>query len=244
MRLPRQLEALSRLLSYVLCHRPDEFGLVLDEDGFIPIKKLLQGLAAEPGWGHVRRHHLEQLAGLCQPPCLEIAGDRIRGVKPGPARLRHAPGGSPPALLYIAVPVKAHAAVAEQGLRPPPGQELVLAADRETALKIARRRSPDPVMIVVQARLAADRGIVFQGYGENLWLTSESLPREFLQVPPVSKEPERPKPTRPAVPLPSPGSPWDFAQLRGKAAPASSKSRKDKPDWKIAARRERRKRRP
>jgi putative RNA 2'-phosphotransferase len=242
-RLPRQLEALSRMLTYILCHRPDEFGLVLSEEGFTPIKRLLQALAAEPGWGHVRRHHLEQLVGLLQPPSFEIVADQIRGLKPGPAHLRRPPGETPPTLLYAAIPPKAHAAVAEHGLRPPPGQELVLAASPEAVIKLARRRSPEPILVTVQARAAAQAGMVFQGYGENLFLAS-ALPREFLQVPPLPKEPEKPKPkpVKPEIPLPPPGAlAIDFSELMKKAGKIGRK--KDEPSWKTATRKERRKRR-
>jgi len=142
-RLPRPLENLARMLTYILCHRPDEFGLVLDEEGFIPLKQLLAALAGEPGWTHVRRQQVEQVAALWQPPAFEIAGDRIRGLVPGPAQLRRPPGEAPPALLHVGIPPKAHAAVAERGLKPPPGKELVLAGDPQTALKLARRRSPE-----------------------------------------------------------------------------------------------------
>lgn len=246
-RLPRQLEALARMLTYILCHRPDEFGLVLSDDGFVSIRRLLQSLAAEPGWGHVRRHHLEQLAGLSQPPAFEIVGDRIRGLQPGPARLRRPLTGPPPSLLYVAIPPKAHAAVAEQGLRPPPGQELVLAADPETALKFGRRRSPDPVLVTVQARVAAAAGIVFEGYGDGLFLSAAPLGREFVQVPPLPKEQGKARPkARPAEaepPLPPFGAlAADLAQALKK--PAKAGRRKDEPDWKAAARRERRRRRP
>ncbi|MEJ2673118.1 MAG: RNA 2'-phosphotransferase [Deltaproteobacteria bacterium] len=77
-RLPKQLESLARMLTYILCHRPDEFGLALSEDGFVPIKQLLATLAAEPGYGFVRRHHLDQLMGLLSPPAFEIAAEQIR----------------------------------------------------------------------------------------------------------------------------------------------------------------------
>ena len=92
-RLPRQLESLARMLTYILSHRPDEFGLVLSEEGFIPIKHLLQALGAEPGWGFVRRYHLDQLAGLMSPPAFEVVEDRIRALEP--ARLRREPGEPP-----------------------------------------------------------------------------------------------------------------------------------------------------
>ena len=83
-RLPRQLESVARMLTYILSHRPDEFGLVLSEEGFIPIKHLLQVLSAEPGWGFVRRYHLDQIVGLMSPPAFEVEGERIRALKPKP----------------------------------------------------------------------------------------------------------------------------------------------------------------
>ena len=94
-RLPRQLESLARMLTYILSHRPDEFGLVLSEEGFIPIKHLLQALGAEPGWGFVRRYHLDQVAGLMSPPAFEVEGEQIRALTPEPARLRRDPGEPP-----------------------------------------------------------------------------------------------------------------------------------------------------
>lgn len=246
-RLPRQLETLAKMLAYILGHRPDEFGLVLDADGFVPLKRLLAALASEPGWGHVRRRHLEQTAALSQAPRLEIVDDQIRSLSPKPAQMRRPPGEAPPALLYAAVPPKAHPAVAEHGLRPSPGQELVLAASPETALKLGKRRSPDPVLITVQARTAAQAGVVFQGYGERLFLTSTPLAPEFVQAPPLPKEPEKAKPKakpgRPEIPLPPTGTlAVDFAQAMKKAAQAGRK--KGEPAWKTATRKERRKRRP
>ncbi len=94
-RLPRQLENLARMLTYILSHRPDEFGLVLSEEGFIPIKLLLQALSGEPGWGFVRRYHLDQVVGLMSPPAFEVAEERIRSLTPGPAQLRRDPGEPP-----------------------------------------------------------------------------------------------------------------------------------------------------
>ena len=141
-RLPRQLESLARMLTYILCHRPDEFGLVLSEDGFIPVKRLLATLAAEPGWGFVRRHHLDQVVGLISPQAFEIIDEQIRALNPQSARLRRAPGETPPALLYVAIPPKAHAKVWEEGLKPPPDRELILATTRDTAIKLARRKAP------------------------------------------------------------------------------------------------------
>jgi putative RNA 2'-phosphotransferase len=233
-RLPRQLESLARMLTYILSHRPDEFGLVLSEEGFIPIKSLLQALGAESGWGFVRRYHLDQLAGLMSPPAFEVEGERIRALTP--VQLRREPGEPPPALLYAAIPPKAHAKVWEEGLKPLPDRELVLAATPEVAKKLGRRRSPDPILVTVQAQAATRRGLSFTGYGEDLYL-APALPRDLIQLPPPPQAPEKPKATTPRSTAPTPGS---FAlELPGMVPPATkprSKGKKDEPAWKAGTR--------
>jgi putative RNA 2'-phosphotransferase len=246
-RLPRQLEDLAKVLIYVLCHRPDEFGLVLDPEGFVSVKQILQALAAERGFSHARRHHLEQLAGLLTPPRFELAGDKIRGLAPGPADLRR-PGESPPALLYIAISPKAHERVFEAGLRAPAGQELLLAPSKELALKFGRRRSPDPIVVTVQAQAAARAGVALVAYGEDLFLARE-IGRPFLQLatPPVTPaRPEKPKPEKAPPSRPLPGTVlMDLPDFLQKSARPWSKDKKGEPAWKSgtrALRRERRKR--
>lgn len=241
-RLPRTLEALARMLTYLLCHRPDEFGLVLDADGFVAVKHLLQALGAEPGWGWVRRQRLEEVAAMLQPPRFELTGEQMRARSPEPANLRRPPGETPPALLYAAIPPKAHERVWEEGLKPACGRELVLAATRETALKLGRRRAPDLVLVTVQAQAAARSGITFQGYGEELFLAPAAIARDFLQMPPPPQSPAKPKPEQPARPAPPPGalemSLSDFLQ---KTPPRRGK--KDEPAWKAGTRALRKKRR-
>ena len=44
----RKVTNLSRLMSYVLGNRPDEFGLVPDKEGYITVKELLKAINEEP----------------------------------------------------------------------------------------------------------------------------------------------------------------------------------------------------
>jgi putative RNA 2'-phosphotransferase len=240
-RLPRQLEDLARMLSFILSHRPDEFGLVLSEEGFVPIKQLLQALSGESGWGFVRWYHLDQVVGLMSPPAFEIAEDEIRALTP--AQLRRPSGEPPPALLYAVIPPKAHARVWEEGLRPPPDRELVLATTRELALKLGRRRTPEPILVTIQAQAAARRGIPFTAYGEGLYL-GPALPRDLLQLPPPPQAAERPKAEKPRAATPTPGSfVLDLPGMLQPAAKHKGRGKKDEPDWKSGARALRKKRR-
>jgi putative RNA 2'-phosphotransferase len=233
-RLPRQLESLARMLIYILCHRPDEFGLVLSEEGFVPLKHLLQALVAEPGWGFVRRHHLDQVVGLLSPPAFEIVEEQIRALSPEPARLRRDPGEPPPALLYVGIPPKAHAKVWEEGLKPPPDRDLVLTTTKDRAMKLGRRRAPQPILVIVQAQAADRRGLKFTGYGEGLYL-APALPRDLLQLPPPPQVPEKPKPEKPQ--LPTPGTfPLDLPGMFQPTPKHKGKGKKEEPAWKAGTR--------
>ena len=129
--LPKQLESLARMLTYILSHRPDEFGLVLSEEGFIPIKHLLQALPGSPAWGFVRRHHLDQVVGLMSPPAFEIVEEQIRALSPEPARLRR-DRGAPPCPALCRHPSQGPRQSLGGGLKPPPDRELVLPQPPET----------------------------------------------------------------------------------------------------------------
>jgi putative RNA 2'-phosphotransferase len=233
-RLPKQLEGLARMLTYILCHRPDEFGLVLSEAGFVSLKQLLATLGAEPGWGFIRRHHLEQVVALMSPPAFEIAGEQIRALTPEPAQLRRAPGEPPPALLYVAIPPKAHAKVWDEGLKPLPDRELVLAATKDAALKLGRRRAPHPILVIVQAQTADRRGLKFTGYGAGLYL-APALPRDLLQLPPPPPAPEKPKPETPRPPTPGTFFP-DLAGMFYPPPKPHGKTKRDEPAWKAGTR--------
>jgi hypothetical protein len=54
-----QLKELGKLIEYILFHRPDEFGLFLDDDDSLPIKELMWALHEETGWKHIRLGHLK-----------------------------------------------------------------------------------------------------------------------------------------------------------------------------------------
>ncbi len=240
MKLPRQLESLARMLAYMLGHHPDEFGLVLAEDGSIPLKELQQALGREPGWGFVRRHHLDQVISLMQPPAFALEGERIRALQPGP-RPRRRPELLPPPLLYLAISPKVHERVWQEGLKAAAGRELLLARTPDTALKLGKRRAPTPVLVTIQAQAAAQAGLSFTGYGEELFLAA-GLPREFLQLP-TPPAPEKRPPLPPAAP-PLPVTPGSFLVKFPPALdkPAhgpdkkSKKGKKAEPTWKAGAR--------
>ncbi|MDD3579979.1 MAG: RNA 2'-phosphotransferase [Desulfobacca sp.] len=247
MRPPQRLESLGRMLTYILSHRPDEFGLVLDAQGWLPIKELLRALSEEPGWGFVRRSHLQDAVYLLTPRRFEISANLIRSLPAGAALCRAAESEWPPALLYRAITRKSHAVVAQQGLRPTPDGQLILARNVEMAQRIGQRRDPQAVLVTVQAQAAAAVGSQFYRYGEELFLTT-AIPLNFLQVPPCPKEEAKKPAPKPSTPeelrhtTAIPGS--VLLDIQGRPVNRSKEQRRKKgPEWKEQARAERRQRR-
>jgi putative RNA 2'-phosphotransferase len=186
-----RVNSLSRLLTYILGHRPDEFGLVPDAEGFVSHKELLKALREEPGWGHVTRAHLNEVLIGEDRLLFEGEENRIRSVE---RRWRiENDGGAPdlspdlPKILFAAVRRKAHPVVLEKGLAPSGDRFLVLSPDEETALRIGMRRDQRPVLLKVAAASAQGEGIPFHPFGD-LFLSPSPIPPRHIQAPPLPKD--------------------------------------------------------
>lgn len=194
-----KVENLSRLLVYILGHRPDEFGLVPDPQGFIAFKELLWALHEEPGWGYVRQGHINEVLLGKDRTLFQTEDNRIRTMDRRWHLDMEMPSPSIPTILFIAVRRRAHAHVFEKGLRSTQTGLITLTPDRDMALRIGRRRDQNPVILEVSARSAEEKGLFFCAFGD-LYLARD-VPPKFIQGPPLPKEPvkslARPK-TEPA----------------------------------------------
>ncbi len=202
----RELKSLKKFLRYVLCVRPDEFGLLPDDEGFFSIKELLQALREEPQYFFIRQNDLLQLMHMEMGSQMEMDEKRIRfqGIGSG---VRPEPISEPPELLYQCVRPRAHPVVAVKGLRPSRHPWVVLSTDERLAMRMGRRLCADPVLIKVLARQAARHGVRFWAFGLRLVL-SETIDARFLIAPPA--EPPREKPAQMQRPHKTPDMPGSY----------------------------------
>lgn len=189
------------MLQYVLGVRPDRFGLVPDDDGWVPVKELLKALHDEDGWRGVRQGMIQQAAERLSPDTLELDQGRIRCTSRRPDPPDY--GVDPPPHLFIAVRRRGYRVIREHGLSPPPGGVLALVADEGLAVQLGRRRDPQPVLVTVQARQAQGRGVVFALYGDTLYLC-DRVPPECLMGPPVPEDAPTRKKAKKPPPEPEP----------------------------------------
>jgi putative RNA 2'-phosphotransferase len=181
--------SLAKYLAYILERRPDEFGLVLDKQGYVKIKQLLKALHEEKGWKHVRRFHLNEIMYSLPDPPFEILDNRIRAK-----RREHLPrpNASPqlPKLLYTCVRKRAYPFVAQKGIFPSGYQQVVLSASPDLAERMGKRSDSQPVLLSVHVQASVEQGVLFQQMGELLFV-APSIPTGCFSGPPLPKEKPR-----------------------------------------------------
>lgn len=186
-----RLRQLSKFLSYALGRKPDEFGLVLDTEGFIPVRNLIKAISEEKDWAFVRMSHIQEILLQESHPSFEIAGKRIRSVD-----RKHVPQFSllsnPPKLLYVCVRQKSYLHVLEKGILPSVHPQVILSSDKDMAIRIGRRRDAKPVLLTVLTRKCIEQGVNFFQAGETLF-TAGGIPFQCFTGPAPSLEKEAAK---------------------------------------------------
>ncbi len=171
---------------YILAHKPHEFGLVPDAEGFVTYKEFLWAVHEEPGWGYVRRGHINEVLLGNDRALFQPNENGIRALERSWHLDLKNPSKSPPKILFTAVRRRAHPVVMEKGLAATGGKYIVLSSDRDMAERIGRRRDQRPVVLEIAASTAREAGVLFYAFG-HLFLTDQ-VPARFLKGPPISKK--------------------------------------------------------
>lgn len=170
---------ISKFLSLILRHKPENIGIALDAQGWADIDELLEK-AAQNG----RTFSRQVLDDVVQ------TNDKKRFVlSDDGTRIRAAQGHSldldiqfepqrPPARLFHGTAERNIESIFAQGLNKMARHHVHLSADRDTAFKVGIRYGR-PVILLVDAARMAQRGFVFYLSTNGVWLT-EHVPAEFL----------------------------------------------------------------
>ncbi|OPL16218.1 MAG: hypothetical protein AVO38_09140 [delta proteobacterium ML8_D] len=180
----RTLKRLDKTLFAILGQQPDAFGIVLDKGGWISIKEVHRALNEETGMSHITQRCLIQFFSLYKPEKFECKEKCVR-VKPELQRpdLTIYNEARPPELLYVSIRPKAHAHVIARGLQSSNNRTwVVLSTEKDTALKIGRRRDRDPIIAEIKALKSSEAGVVFRKAGKDLYLV-EGLDVQWMNIP-------------------------------------------------------------
>ena len=172
----------SKFLSLVLRHKPEEIGLVLDQNGWADIDELV-AKAGTRGVPLTRELIAEVVATSDkQRFAIDAGGQRIRanqghsveidlGLQPQ----------APPDTLFHGTGEKSVAAIRAEGLKAGQRQHVHLSRDEETAVKVGSRHGR-PVVLRIAAGRMHEQGHAFFLSTNGVWLTDCVL-SQFIQFP-------------------------------------------------------------
>jgi putative RNA 2'-phosphotransferase len=176
------LEAASKLLSFVLRHQPESVGLRLDPGGWVDLDTLVAALATrDPS---ITRSLVVQVVRTSdkQRFALDAGGTRIRASH-GHSRAvaldyQSAP---PPDTLYHGTVARFLPGIRRDGLTPRRRQHVHLARTADEAAAVGARRGA-PVVLEIRAAELAASGHVFVRAPNGIWLT-DAVPPAFIRFP-------------------------------------------------------------
>jgi putative RNA 2'-phosphotransferase len=187
-------EGLRKLMAFILGRRPDEFGLVLDEQGFVRIKDLIKAITEEQGWGYVRKSHIREVLMTSAEPYFVMDEDRIKAVDDDKL-LSFGEETTPPKRLYQCVRRRAYPVVFKEGIRTSGKRQIFLTTTEDLARRMGKRRDSDPVMLTVQAEKAFKAGLRFFKQGELIYAT-DFIPPDCFVGPPLPREKKKEAPKK------------------------------------------------
>ncbi|NIM50589.1 MAG: RNA 2'-phosphotransferase [Gemmatimonadales bacterium] len=176
-----QLERLSRTVAHALRHAPSQYELEVDEEGWVPVGQLLEALKRRRrAWRRLTLADLETMIARSPKRRFEIAGDRIRalyGHSLPALLLKHS--SQPPELLYHGTAPETLEDIRREGLQPMGRHHVHLSTSVRAAQEVGKRKSPQPIVLVVHAGQAHRDGVPFYEGNEEVWLADE-VPAEYL----------------------------------------------------------------
>jgi putative RNA 2'-phosphotransferase len=177
----RDLSDLSRVVSHALRHEPWLYELELEEDGWTDVTALLAALRQEsPSWMNLSERDLAEMIRTSSKRRHEIADGRIRAMYghsvPGKLRRERA---APPSCLFHGTAPASGSKIKQEGLLPMGRQYVHLSVERDDATAVGRRKSSEPIILVVKAQEAWKAGVAFYAGNEKVWL-ADHVPSMYL----------------------------------------------------------------
>ena len=180
----RDLTKLSKFLSLVLRHKPEEIGITLDEAGWVDVVVLLD--AFERYGDRVSRAMLDEVVATSDKKRFAFSDDgtRIRASQGHSieVELGYEPA-VPPEYLFHGTATRFLEAVRKEGLKKMKRHHVHLSLDEKTASAVGTRHGK-LAMLRVRAGEMHRAGVAFYVSANGVWLTDE-VPAAHIDFPPA-----------------------------------------------------------
>lgn len=172
-------ERLSRFLTFLLRHRPKDYPLAIDNEGFALWRDVLE--LVQQRFYDVTEGQVRALIAGAEKKRFELRGDKVRATygHSFPVDLAGA-AAEPPAELYFATARDLAQSMLRRGLEPRGRQYVHLSVTADEAAAVARRHDPLPAILVIDAQAAHAEGVRF--YQSGPLFLAENVPAKFLSL--------------------------------------------------------------
>jgi len=172
------LVELSKLISYILRHHPEKYGLSLDRHGFTRLNELAEAISKRKRW--VSKNDIRRLVEESEKKRFEISGDRIRATYGHTIEIEElSPEVEPPEVLFHGTARRKVEAILKDGLQPMQRQYVHLCETEQEAYQVGRRKDTNPVILRIRAKDAFCQGIKFRKCG-SVYIVKQ-IPGKFIE---------------------------------------------------------------
>ena len=174
---------LGRTVAFALRHEPWVFELELDEEGWVEVDVLVQVLREERrAFRSLTVDDLYKMIDVADKKRYEIKDGRIRALygHSSANSIKKTPA-EPLLILLHGTNAGVLDVIMKHGLKPMSRQFVHMSLDRETAVKVAKRRSESIVVLEIAARRAYDDGVIFYHGNEQVWL-ADAVPAAYITL--------------------------------------------------------------
>jgi putative RNA 2'-phosphotransferase len=167
----KNVKSSSKFLSLVLRHKPEEIGLLLDENGWASVDELIQKINAKGN--NIDIDFLDEIVDTNDKKRFAFNDDKTK--------IRASQGHSieidldvkpsiPPNVLYHGTATRFVESILKEGLSKQQRQHVHLSEKLETATAVGARHGK-PVILIVDAKQMQEDGLLFYQSENNVWLT-------------------------------------------------------------------------
>lgn len=175
-----QKQKISKFMSLVLRHKPQEIGLQLDENGWTSVSDFLEKMNTKEN--NLDFESLEEIVATNDKKRFAFNDDKTK--------IRASQGHSvtidlalqeivPPEILFHGTVEKFISEIKSKGLLKMSRQHVHLSKDEETAIKVGSRRG-NPIILIVDCVKMHQDGFKFYQSENGVWLTDE-VPANYIK---------------------------------------------------------------
>ena len=170
---------MSKFLSFILRHGPEEYGLSLDRYGFADFNEVLRILKSR--FAQIEEEDVNYIVENDPKMRFQIEEGRIR------ARYGHSvdvePLGEPcevDDILFHGTSPASLDSILKYGLKPEARKFVHLSLNVKDALMVGRRKDPHPVILKIDAKMAKEERLLF--WKEGSVILTREVPAKYISV--------------------------------------------------------------